>query len=199
MATGGVSVLALTEFFPPVSVFPGSHWNLKEFHFFPSSLVFPWVQSHMYIESSQLLPPCFVLLLLFQGSHSDFLPNCCPAVFTSPFPTALESGFYWVGSLLPGPHPLSLPTSWFRFGFHLALTESHTCWFPFCIIFFLLFRDFWESLIDTDFKGLLLLLEQDVHLAFRMFHKTLCSSLKGKRSIAYTPYSTVKCVLPDTS
>ena len=119
MAAGSVSVLVLTEFFLDVSLFPCNHWNPKKFHF--SNLIcFFRVQSNMYIESSQLLHLCFVLLPLFQGSHSHFLPHCCLTGFSSPLPPPLESGFYCVGSLPPVHHPLSLANIliqiWIPFG-----------------------------------------------------------------------------------
>ena len=104
--------------------------------FFLSSVSYAyWVQP---VASSLFgAAACFPRLTF---TLSPWLLPCCSSF---PFSPTLESGFYFVRSLPLLCLVLSHgPTSWFRFGFHLALTESHTCWLPFWIIFSLLFRDF---------------------------------------------------------
>lgn len=137
--SGRVPASALTNFFPSVNLYPQSLGAPRSI-VSPNSVAFSWVQLSMFIESSQLLHPGFFSKRHIHTSSSITGPSY-------PHLPPVESDFCSAASVRQDPDLLCtilshLPTSWLSFGLYLALTESHTCWFLFCIISFVLLWDF---------------------------------------------------------
>lgn len=157
---------------PSPSISTPGPWDLEKF-VSPNSVAFSRVQA-----MCKLRPVSgFALLRLLQGSRPHFLPRWGPLL---PTPVPEESGVYCAvpasGTGLRCPILSHSPPSRLGFGLQLALTESHAIWLPFCIV----------SLLSLG-TCLLLVLQQEGSLAFRMLHKHPVFSSGKKPSRTRTP------------